>query len=136
MGRLRTDFREDACRRVDKESLTSVSSSSRRVASSRSKRIRSFTMKGRGGRGRRESRREETRPHTATQRCDEQREDWRIYRRGKAVMQGVERRKTTVQKWYGDGMIFFFHHAKHTKSKMTEERKKNRGERKDRIRTH
>lgn len=34
------------------ECLTSVSSSSRRVASSRSKRIRSFTKKGWGGRGR------------------------------------------------------------------------------------
>lgn len=129
MGRLRTDFREDACRRVDKESLTSVSSSSRRVASSRSKRIRSFTMKGRGGRGRRESRREETQPHTATQRCDEQREDWRIYRRGKAVMQGVERRKTTVQKWYGDGMIFFFP-SRQTHQKQNDRREKKKQRRK------
>ena len=37
------------CRPGDEECLTSVSSSSRRVASSRSNRIRSFTMRGRGG---------------------------------------------------------------------------------------
>lgn len=43
---------QEPCRPADEENLTSVSSSSRRVASSRSKRIRSFTKRGRGGRGR------------------------------------------------------------------------------------
>lgn len=61
---------------ADEECLTSVSSSSRRVASSRSKRIRSFTKKGRGGRGRAQRGEDTvTRPHGNAMRIETKGED-------------------------------------------------------------
>lgn len=100
---------------ADEECLTSVSSSSRRVASSRSKRIRSFTMNGRGRKYRRPT---PTQSHTVMR--------WEVkLERGGRSVRGGEEGNTAVDMWYGDDWMILYH-TKHTKGKG-EMRKKQKG---------
>lgn len=86
--------------------LTSVSSSSWRVASSRSKRIRSFTKNGRRGR---KSKKEDTRPHSNVMKSEEGK-----FTEAQISVSGV------VWRW-NDLMILY--HTKHIKDKRDERKK-------------
>ena len=106
--------RKFVCRPADEECLTSVSSSSRRVASSRSNRIRSFTMRGRGGgRGGGGRTPKHTQPHSNAMRGEDE-EERSVRGSEKWRKQKTEVRGRGVWRW-DDWMIL--DHTKHTKGK-------------------